>query len=96
MDRRKFITALGAAAVLPPVARAQEAGRIYRLGLLIPTTRASIAPFFDELRINGFVEGQNLVVTGRYSVPAEQIAASVVSFLSVALSSSSVFCKTPA
>ena len=81
MDRRKFITALGAAAVLPPVARAQEAGRIYRLGLLIPATRASIAPFFDELRINGFVEGQNLVVTGRYSVPAEQIADSVAAVM---------------
>ena len=81
MDRRKFITALGAAAVLPPAARAQEAGRIYRLGLLIPATRASIAPFFDELRINGFVEGQNLVVTGRYNVPAEQIADSVAAVM---------------
>src|SRR5664279_6074673 len=81
MDRRKFITALGAAAVLPPAARAQEAGRIYRLGLLIPATRASIAPFFDELRINGFVEGQNLVVIGHYSVPAEQIADSVAAVM---------------
>ena len=81
MDRRKFITALGAAAVLPPVARAQEAGRIYRLGLLIPATRASIAPFFDELRVNGFVEGQNLVVIGHYSVPAEQIADSVAAVM---------------
>jgi hypothetical protein len=73
MDRRKFITALGAAAVLRPAARAQDAGRIYRRGLLVPATRASIAPFFDELRINGFVEGQNLVVTGRYSVPGSKL-----------------------
>jgi putative ABC transport system substrate-binding protein len=74
MNRRQFIVALSGAATLPLAARAQEAGRIYRLGILIPATRASIAPFFDELRLNGFVEGQNLVVTGDYGVHAEQIA----------------------
>jgi putative ABC transport system substrate-binding protein len=74
MNRREFIACFGSVALLPITAHAQEAGRIYRLGLLIPATRVSIAPFFDELRINGFVEGQNLVVTGHYSVPAEQIA----------------------
>jgi hypothetical protein len=42
MDRRKFITAVGAAAVLPPVARAQEAGRIYRLDYsFLPRERLS-------------------------------------------------------
>jgi len=74
MHRRQFISALGSAAILPLVARAQEAGHVYRLGILIPATRESIAPFFDELRINGFVEGQNLDVIGRYSVRAEQTA----------------------
>jgi putative ABC transport system substrate-binding protein len=63
IHRRQFISALGSAALLPLAARAQEAGRIYRLGILIPATRASIEPFFDELRLNGFTEGQNLVVT---------------------------------
>jgi putative ABC transport system substrate-binding protein len=81
MHRRQFISALGGAALLPLAARAQEAGRIYRLGMLIPATRASIAAFFDELRINGFVEGQNLVVTGSYSVRAEQIADSVAALM---------------
>ena len=73
MNRRKFISALGGAAMLPLAARAQEAGHVYRLGILIPATRESIAPFFDELRINGYVEGQNLEVAGHYSVRAEQI-----------------------
>jgi putative ABC transport system substrate-binding protein len=81
IDRRQFISALGSAALLPLAARAQEAGRIYRLGILIPATRASIEPFFDELRLNGFVEGQNLVVTGSYSVRAEAIADSVADLM---------------
>src|ERR1700692_88427 len=81
MNRREFISCFRRVALLTITAHAQEAGRIYRLGLLIPATRVSIAPFFDELRINGFVEGQNLVVTGRYSVPAEQIADSAATLV---------------
>jgi putative ABC transport system substrate-binding protein len=81
MHRRQFMSALAGAALLPFAARAQEAGRIYRLGMLIPATRASIAGFFDELRINGFVEGQNLVVTGSYSVRAEEIADSLAALM---------------
>jgi putative tryptophan/tyrosine transport system substrate-binding protein len=84
MHRREFIAALGGAAVLPLAAHAQEAGRIYRLGILIPATRASIAAFFDELRINGFVEGQNLDVIGSYSVRAEQIADGVAALVKAA------------
>jgi putative ABC transport system substrate-binding protein len=77
--RREFLAALGGATILPLMARAQEVGRIYRLGVVIPATRESVAGFFDELRAAGFIEGQNLVVTGFYSVPGdhngEQIAA---------------------
>lgn len=75
------MSALGSAALLPLAARAQEAGRIYRLGTLIPATRASIEPFFDELRLNGFTESQNLTVAGSYSVRGEQIAESVADLM---------------
>ena len=65
MKRREFITLLGgAAAAWPLAASAQEPARIYRLGAIIPIGRQSpaIAAFFDEMRLFGFIEGQNLTV----------------------------------
>jgi len=64
MKRRDFITLLGGAAAWPLAARAQEASRTYRFGFLLPTARQApqVEAFFDELRLNGFVEGKNLVV----------------------------------
>jgi putative tryptophan/tyrosine transport system substrate-binding protein len=67
MRRRKFITVLGGAAAWPLAARAQQAGRTYRLGCLFPPPRDSPPnmAFFDELRRRGFIEGQNLTVEYR-------------------------------
>jgi putative ABC transport system substrate-binding protein len=66
MRRREFITLIGGAAASPLVARAQEAGRVFRLGVLIYSSKNATAPaaFFDELRVFGFVEDQNLKVDG--------------------------------
>jgi putative ABC transport system substrate-binding protein len=74
VTRREFITLLGGAAVTWPLAaRAQEPGRIYRLGGLtnIPRTAPHFVALFDELRRAGFVEGRNLVVAG-WTFRAEQ------------------------
>jgi putative ABC transport system substrate-binding protein len=67
MRRRKFITLLGGAAAWPLAARAQQAGRTYRLGCLFPPPRDDPPnmAFFDELRRRGFIEGQNLTVEYR-------------------------------
>ena len=78
MKRRTFIagTALTAAAI-PLTVFAQEAGRTYRLGFMNPSGREAlhVIAFFDELRLNGFVEGKNLtVVVGGVDLPSEQIA----------------------
>jgi ABC-type uncharacterized transport system substrate-binding protein len=85
MRRRDFIALLGGAAVAWPLAaRAQDAGRTYRIGLLLPASHASPQVFamFDELRLNGFVEGQNLVVIlGGFAVPNDQIAGVVASLV---------------
>jgi len=46
------------------VVDAQETGRTYRIGVLVtaPRTDPRYAPFFDELRRAGFVEGKNFQV----------------------------------
>jgi putative ABC transport system substrate-binding protein len=79
MRRREFITLLGGAAtVWPLAARAQQAGRTYRLGVLHNQgpQAPQFPPFYDELRRLGFVEGQNLIVDSRgYAVRTEQFSA---------------------
>jgi putative tryptophan/tyrosine transport system substrate-binding protein len=81
MRRREFITLIGSATAAPllgvPVPRAQEPGRIYRLGVM--TGAARQAPrnvaFFDELKGLGFVEGQNLkIVAGGFDLRDDQFA----------------------
>jgi putative tryptophan/tyrosine transport system substrate-binding protein len=78
MRRRKFITLLGGAVVgWPLAARGQEPGRTYRLGIITPAPRESppVIAFFDELRRNGFVEGQNLaVIVGAFGNIDDQLA----------------------
>jgi putative ABC transport system substrate-binding protein len=81
MTRREFITIIGSAAALPllrvPVARAQEPGRIYRLGMVTGAGRQTprIVAFFDELKGLGFVEAQNLkIVAGGFYVRDDQFA----------------------
>jgi len=67
MQRREFVRLLGASAALPFAAMAQEPGRTYRLGCLLPLTRdapVNVA-FLDEFRRRGFAEGQNLIVEWR-------------------------------
>jgi putative ABC transport system substrate-binding protein len=87
LKRRDFITLLGGTAVAWPLAtRAQESGRTYRIGFLLPTLRESpaVVALFDELRLNGFVEGQNmLVVPGGFGVQNDQIASVVASLVAV-------------
>jgi putative ABC transport system substrate-binding protein len=67
MRRRKFITLLGGAAAWPLSARAQQAGRTYRVGGLSvgPRNAPPIVAMFDELRRFGFIEGQNLTIDWR-------------------------------
>jgi putative ABC transport system substrate-binding protein len=77
MRRREFITLVGGAAVCPLAARAQEAGRAYRLGCLLPLSREAPinVAFFDELRRRGFIEGQNLTIEYRaYGLHPERIS----------------------
>jgi putative ABC transport system substrate-binding protein len=68
MRRRDFVALLGGAAAAWPIAvRAQQPGRIYRIGLLVgaldsPVMAPGYPAFREELRKRGFNEGQNLIV----------------------------------
>jgi putative ABC transport system substrate-binding protein len=95
MRRREFITLLGGtAATWPLAARAQEPGRIYRLGIVVPAARddPAIVAFLEELRVHGFIEGQNLeIVPGGFQARNEQIAELVPAMVKAAPDASGDF-----
>jgi putative tryptophan/tyrosine transport system substrate-binding protein len=67
MRRRDFVGALGIALAWPTAARAQQAGRTYRIGFLgvgpdLPVIATGYPAFRDELRKRGFIDGRNLTV----------------------------------
>src|SRR5436190_2853633 len=71
MRRREFITLVGGAAVAWPLtAHAQQAGKMYRVGVL-NAGPDSITPqwqaFEQGLREEGFVEGRNLIFEHRFA-----------------------------
>jgi len=72
MRRREFIALVGSAAALPLAARGQQAGKVYRVGVVGIATPVSEAPdqpavraFVQGLRVLGYVEGQNLILEFR-------------------------------
>jgi putative tryptophan/tyrosine transport system substrate-binding protein len=72
IGRRELIAALGgAAAAWPLTARAQQAGKVYRIGFLGNSTAALeanlVGPFREGLRDLGYVEGQNILIEYRWA-----------------------------
>src|SRR5512132_1676819 len=70
MKRREFITLLGGgAAAWPLAARAQQIGKVARIGFLryAGPHQKQFDGFRDGLRANGYVEGQNIVIEQRYA-----------------------------
>jgi putative ABC transport system substrate-binding protein len=72
MDRRQFLLAGGAGLIAAPlIARAQQAGKIYRLGILgnVPLSDSQGARVWGALTEGlwefGYVEGENLIVEHR-------------------------------
>jgi putative tryptophan/tyrosine transport system substrate-binding protein len=73
MQRREFITVLGgAAAAWPLVARAQQDGRMRRIGVLMahaesdPEFQVYLGAFRDELQKFGWSEGRNIRIDARW------------------------------
>jgi putative ABC transport system substrate-binding protein len=67
MRRREFIALMSASVAWPFAAMAQQAGRMYRVGLLwaAPPESAVVTAFLDEVGRHGFVVGKNLTVDYR-------------------------------
>ena len=68
--RREFIALVtGAAAAWPRPIRAQQAGKVWRVGILdsvpVALNAKNVAAFRDGMRALGYVEGQNLVIEYR-------------------------------
>jgi putative tryptophan/tyrosine transport system substrate-binding protein len=87
MNRREFVALLGAASAWSCSAHAQEVGRVYRLGFLLPIGRDApgVVAMFDELRQQGFVEGRNLaVIEGGFGVRPDEIAARAAAMVKAA------------
>src|SRR5215831_307674 len=75
VSRRDFITLLGgAAAAWPLAARAQEAGRVRRIGVLSnlaksdPEAQSRNAIFLQELQQLGWIEGRNVRIDYVFSL----------------------------
>ena len=74
MDRRAFVNLVAGTCLLGPLAvRAQQAGKIYRIGLLVPapgptsTTRIELEALRTGLRDLGWVEGKNVIIETRWA-----------------------------
>jgi putative tryptophan/tyrosine transport system substrate-binding protein len=72
MNRRAFVTGLGAVFAAPLAAEAQQTGKAARIGVLEmghpPSGRSPTREGFrEQLRELGYVEGLNLVIESRYA-----------------------------
>jgi ABC-type uncharacterized transport system substrate-binding protein len=69
MRRREFIALLSGVAAWPFAARAQQLGKVARIGFLRYASphAKQFEAFRDGLRASGYVEGQNIVIEQRYA-----------------------------
>jgi putative tryptophan/tyrosine transport system substrate-binding protein len=67
IERRKFLATLGGAAAWPLAARAQQTGKIWRIGYIVHEHLKHFDALFEQLRQLGYVEGQNIIVERRYA-----------------------------
>ena len=91
MRRRDFITLLGGAAAWPLAARAQQAERIRRIGLLLtgaaddPESLARVGAFLQGLQQLGWTDGRNVRLEYRWgSADAERIRKSAAELVALA------------
>src|SRR5579871_3924067 len=102
MRRREFITLLGGAAAWPLSARAQQADRIRRVGVLIglaeddPDAKPRLAAFRQGLEKLGWSEGRSIHLDVRYVLPADEQRARMLAKELLALGPDLVVAQTTA
>ena len=67
IGRRQFVSLLGGAAVWPLGARAQQTGRVWRIGVLLAEPWPEVEGLHDGLRDLGYREGENLLIQYRFA-----------------------------
>ncbi len=81
MNRRMFLgTLAGGLLAAPLAAQAQQAGKVPRIGVIVPVepespTEPNLAAFRQTLRELGYAEGQNIAVEYRYAHGKEDLFA---------------------
>src|SRR5215813_11578200 len=71
MNRRAFVTGLGAVLAAPHAVEGQQAGKVWRIGILWPNSASSVAllrtAFRDGLREYGYIDDQNVTLESRFA-----------------------------
>jgi hypothetical protein len=69
MNRRRFLLTSLAGALVAPLAAGAQAGKVYRIGVLLPLgeTPPILARFLGGMRDLGWVENQGFVAEPRYA-----------------------------
>jgi len=100
MKRRAFITLLGGAATWPLAARAQQPGRIRRIGVVMglaeddPEAKARLAGFRQGLERRGWSEGRNVSIYARFPADSSTERLQVLARELIALQPDVVFAQT--
>jgi putative tryptophan/tyrosine transport system substrate-binding protein len=84
LSRRAVLSLGGATLLAAPAVWAQTPGRTYRIGYLSSSSRQTpnLVPLLDELRLAGFIEGQNLtVLDGGFGVMDKEAPAAVAALI---------------
>ena len=72
ISRRTFLHAVGGGVLMPAAAEAQQAGKVYRIGVLSPFSSSfvpgpSFEAFRQTLRELNYVEGRNITLEYRWA-----------------------------
>jgi len=67
VERRAFLTGTGSVLLAAPLAaEAEQAGKVWRIGVLLASDSPNVEAFRQELRKLGYVEGRNILIEYRW------------------------------